>query len=271
MAHPTVGAALPVAMLAGCREWLLEGQRDLEIQDAFRPEVLDGDWGALVRQARAALDGYTGRLGIHGPFDGLTLMSRDPQVRALVTGRLRQGLEFAAEVGATHMVVHSPFIFLGTPFLPHSAGFDQAAQFELVHATLEPVLALAQQANCTLMIENILDKNPAPLLELVRSFRSEYVRMSLDTGHAFITHQDGGPPPDQWVRAAGELLGHVHLQDTDGHIDRHWAPGAGRINWYALFEALGSLDHQPRLIVELRQQHESSHAAQWFAQHGLAR
>jgi sugar phosphate isomerase/epimerase len=266
----TVGAAMPIDQLVHYREWLIEDQRDLEIQDAFQPEVLDGDWCPRIGQARDMLDGYTGRLGIHGPFDGLTLMSRDPQVRALVAARLCKGLEFGAELGATHMVIHSPFQFFGHPFVSHTVNAGRVDQIGLVHATLERVLPLAQQANCTLVIENILDTNPAPLLALVKSFGSEHVRMSLDTGHAFLTHRIGGPPPDQWVHEAGAFLGHLHLQDNDGNLDRHWAPGNGNINWFALFEALGTLQHQPRMIIEVRNKQDIGRAATWFEQRGLA-
>lgn len=270
--RPVVGAAMPIALLPTYRDWLLEGQRDLEIQDvAIRPELLDGDWSGLVRQARATLDGYTGRLGIHGPYDGLTLLSRDPRARALMTDRLRQAIEFGAALGASHLVCHSPFIFFGGPFLPHSAAFEQADQIKLIQAVIEPVLPLAQQAHITLMIEDIQDKNPAPLLAVIRSFNSEHVRLSIDTGHAYITHLAGGPTPDGWVRAAGELLGHVHLQDSDGQFDRHWAPGDGAINWYALFDALASLAHQPRLIIELRNRDHIGRGAAWLAAHDLAR
>ncbi len=267
---PTVGAAMPIDQLVHYREWLIEDQRDLEIQDAFQPEVLDGDWCPRIGQARDMLDGYTGRLGIHGPFDGLTLMSRDPQVRALVAARLCKGLEFGAELGATHMVIHSPFQFFGHPFVSHTVNAGRVDQIGLVHATLERVLPLAQQANCTLVIENILDTNPAPLLALVKSFGSEHVRMSLDTGHAFLTHRIGGSPPDQWVHEAGAFLGHLHLQDNDGNLDRHWAPGNGNINWFALFEALGTLQHQPRMIIEVRNKQDIGRAATWFEQRGLA-
>ena len=270
-ALPTVGAAMPITQLVHYRDWLIDGQRDLEIQDAFLPEILDGTWRPLVRTTHDMLDGYTGRLGIHGPFDGLTLMSRDPQVRALVAGRLCQGLEFGAELGATHMVIHSPFQFFGHPFVAHAASAGRADQIGLVHATLEHVVPFAQQANCTLVIENILDTNPAPLLALVKSFGSAHVRMSLDTGHALLTQRSGGPPPDQWVHEAGSLLGHLHLQDNDGNLDRHWAPGDGNINWMALFEALSRLHHQPRLIIEVRHKEDIGRAATWFKHRGLTR
>jgi sugar phosphate isomerase/epimerase len=48
------------------------------------------------------------------------------------------------------------------------------------------------------------------------------------------------------------MLTHVHLQDSDGFADRHWAPGQGNIPWAAVFGALGRLNSNPRLILELR-------------------
>jgi sugar phosphate isomerase/epimerase len=267
---PTLGAALPARLLATYREWLISDQRDLELQDPVFPHVLDGDWQPLVRQIRDVLDGYNGRMGIHGPFLSLDMLGYDPKIRAVVVERYRQALHLAAEIGASHMVIHSPFIFFGSPFLPHSPSAGQQEQIAQIQATLEEIVPLAEQARCTLMIENIQDTNPAPLLAVVRSFNSEYVRMSLDTGHAFITHRIGGPTPDQWVREAGALLGHVHLQDSDGHLDRHWLPGDGNLNWFALFEALGALEQRPRLILEVRNQSELLRGVEYLRGRGVA-
>jgi sugar phosphate isomerase/epimerase len=78
------------------------------------------------------------------------------------------------------------------------------------------------------------------------------VRVSLDTGHANYAHlSTGGPPIDYYVHAAGDLLHHVHLQDTDGYADRHWNPGEGNVPWREVFRALGRLSSNPRLILEV--------------------
>ncbi len=69
----------------------------------------------------------------------------------------------------------------------------------------------------------------------------------------------------------GPLLGHLHLQDSDGNIDRHWAPGKGNLNWYALFEALGTLSHNPRLILEIKAKDQLRQSAAWLEERGLAR
>ncbi|NJN18546.1 MAG: sugar phosphate isomerase/epimerase [Oscillochloris sp.] len=270
-ALPTIGAAMTIDKLAIYRDWLIDGRRDLEIQDAVSPQVLDGDWRGEARRGRALLEGFEGRLGIHGPFLGLTLTAHDPMVREVVIARLRRGLEFAGELGATHMVVHSPFLSFGSPFLPFVPASRRTHEIGLAHAVIEPLLPLAEQLHCMLVIENIVDANPAPLLDLIHSFDSPLVQASLDTGHATITQRTGGPPPDQWVREAGPLLAHVHVQDSDGHLDRHWAPGDGAINWYALFEAIGELAHQPRMVLELRDHSHIPRGAAYLAERGFVR
>jgi sugar phosphate isomerase/epimerase len=268
---PLVGAAMLVAELPYYGGWIMEAGRDLELQDPAYPSVLDGDWQATVRQAKSILDGHSGRIGVHGPFVGLNLIAGDPKVRTVVTDRLRQGIDFAQAVGGTHMVMHSPFQFFGHHMLAESPAFGLTRSLAEAHKTLDPVIDLARQAGITLVIETIHDTHVRPLLALIDAFAADVVRLSIDVGHAFITHQSGGPSPDQWVREGGNRLAHLHLQDTDGLWDRHWGPGHGQINWFALFEALGTVNSNPRLILELSDKRDLGRAAQWLAAKGYTR
>lgn len=81
------------------------------------------------------------------------------------------------------------------------------------------------------------------------------------------------PPLDYFIKAAGDDLKHMHIQDADGHADRHWRPGKGSINWVAVFEALRDTGANPRLIVELDtpNRHEVRRGADWLIEQGLAR
>jgi sugar phosphate isomerase/epimerase len=268
---PTLGAALFIKSIAAHKEWLCEEPHDLEIQDPVMPAVLDGNWKSLVKQARLELDGFKGRLGIHGPFLGFSLIAGfDPKIASAVIARLRTALEFAGELEAEYMVIHSPFIGFGaSPFSISALPRDMFNERIFIQTIIEGILDQAKSAKCMIVIENIQDNNTVPLCELVRSFNSEYVRMSIDVGHAFITHQHGGPTPDQWVRDAGTLLSHMHLQDSDGQTDRHWAPGDGNVNWFAIFEELLILEDKPRLILELRDHRNIERAAQYLSNRGF--
>lgn len=248
---PVVGAALPIESVEHLRDWLFGKDRDLELQDFVQPNVLDGDWQAIVGRYESLLDGYRGRIGIHGPFFGFDMSTVDPQVQAIAQQRFLQGLGICEALGATHMVVHSPFTHW------HHDNFDNGAWlkdhlFEACHTNLAPVVRRAEDIGCELVIENIQDVDPRERVRLAESFDSPMVRVSVDTGHAQWAHKaTGAPPVDYFVKAAGNNLAHVHLQDADGCADRHWLPGVGTILWPAFFEALRDYADNPRLVIEV--------------------
>lgn len=268
---PLLGAAIPLASLELYKDWIIADQRDLEIQDFVMVDVLNGDWEARVDRAKALLDGYAGRLGIHGPFWGFGLASQDPDIRAIVTRRMEQGLAVCEALGATQMVIHSPY---STWHYNNRDNLPDARQqvVDLTHATLDPVIARAESANVTMVLENIEDKDTDDRCLLAESFDSPAVRVSVDTGHAHYAHgSTGAPPVDYYITRAGEQLHHVHLQDADGFADRHWAVGKGTVNWHAVFAALAPLGDRPRLILELRDKGGILPSAAYLQELGLAR
>ncbi|WP_171129618.1 MULTISPECIES: sugar phosphate isomerase/epimerase [unclassified Ruegeria] len=252
MTELKLGAALMVSDLPAHRDWLIDGQRDLEIQDFIFAENLGDAALDLVATAKSQLIGYSGRLGIHGPFYDLPLDCRDPEVRMIVQKRLDQGLDAAAALGATQMVMHSPY----STWSAYNLDADikaRAEKLKRAHDTLIPVVARAGALGVELVIENIEDKNPMDRITLADSFGVDHVRASLDTGHAHYAHgATGAPPVDYYVRVAGAKLAHVHIQDADGFADRHWAPGQGTVNWHAVFAALAESAPMARLVLELK-------------------
>lgn len=275
---PLLGASTSIKRLEHNLDWFMTGNRDVELTDTVLTAIYDNDfehlkgmynedspwtlegWKTLANRANQMLTGYTGRIGIHGPFVDIPTFVLDKKISEVTSLRFNQALEFAAEVGATQMVVHSPWEFFGGAHVPHSGDGDRSMVIGRVHRLFDRVLPNAKAANCEIVIETIFDKRTGPLIELVRSFDSPLVRLSIDFGHTYLMQQAGGPPPDQWVRDAGDLLAHTHIQDNDGLSDRHWPAGRGNVNWYAVFNALKELDIMPRLILETGDY-------QWVADH----
>ena len=265
----TLGVALLLEQIQEVPDWIIDDQHDLEIRD-FHEYGITASWHPTVDKAKEILEGYKGQLSIHGPDPCITFTPMDSEIADIVKRRFLQSLEACEALGADQMVIHSPFIFNGNPFLPHQDRMGHDSLFERAHQTLDDIVPLAEQIGCTLVIENVWDQSPGLLLDLIRSFDSERVQFCFDIGHAYIAHLNGGPPPDYWIRESGAWLKQVHLHDTDGYSDRHWPPGYGQVNWTIIFEELDKLDHTPRLICECPPKYLQQ-VTGWFQQMGWAR
>lgn len=246
-----VGAALTLLDLPKYRDWLFADARDIELQDFCFATVLNGDWAAFADLARKQLDGFEGRLGIHGPFSGFEIDTKDPDVRAVVQRRMDQALDVCADIGAVQVVVHSPYrAWDHANVALKRRGWED--RFEAAHKVMGAAVKRAGDMGVTFVIENIQDVDPGERARLAESFGSDAVRLSVDTGHALWAHHaTGAPPPEEFIRQAGAQLGHVHLQDADGWADRHWALGEGIICWEPLMRAIADTGADPHLILEL--------------------
>ena len=264
---PILGAAIRLNRLPELKNWILDLQRDVEIQDPTRDFPI-GSWIDKAALWKFEMPGYTGRLGVHGPYDGVAIASSDPDAQSYTQRKLLDCLDFCEAIGATHCVVHSPFHFLGSSAACHTPTFGLASLIDCAHETLDPVERRAAAIGCTLVIENIFDRHTAPLRALVDSFDSPFVQRSVDTGHARIAEKTAsGPSPEFCILEAGAQLAHIHLQDTNGENDYHWTPGEGDINWTAIFRAIAKIPSNPRLIIEVK---EVLATANYFKQQNLA-
>lgn len=265
MTKPTIGAAIVLRHFDILRDWLFEQDRPVEIQDFVSPEVIAADTSELVAVWKTQLNGHKGPRGIHGPFFGLDLSNPDTEIRRIIQTRLIKGVEIAASLDADLMVVHSPFNYW------HALNYTnythlRPALMEACADCLVPVLSAAQTHGVTLVLENIDDTNPSDRADLADMINHPRLRLSVDTGHAELAHCNYGAPPvvDTLVQA-GARLAHVHLQDVDGHADRHWHPGNGRICWRPVMQQIHHSIGAPRVVLEVRDNmHQLAQTAVWL-------
>lgn len=265
-----IGACLMAHEIAGHRDWLFDTDRDIEIQDFMSHAALSHDFDATVSAVRHALQGHAGRVGIHGPFEGIDIDNKDPELQPLIAARFIRGLEAADAIGARQMVLHSPYTLWYQNNIHNGADYA-ADKLARIHEVLGGVVRRAEVLGITLVIENIHDVDPATRRQMVDSFGSGAIAVSIDTGHAHLARRmSGAPPVDYFVRDAGDQLAHVHLQDLDGHADRHWPPGEGEIEWHAVFAALSDCTSAPHLVLELQQEAKIPVAFAYLKGQGLA-
>ncbi len=267
--RPTIGAQLSVLDLEKHRDWLLEYDRDLELPEFCMADILKAPQ-PFIDMARKYLSGWQGRLGIHGPFSGFELDVKDSDMRGIVQTRLDQALDVCDALDARQMVIHSPYNHWDMGNLDNTPR-SRAAKCDAVLTTLQPAIQRAEALGVMMVMENIQDCDPDMRAEVVRAADSVALRLSVDVGHAHWAHVTcGAPPADRFIRAAGDLLGHVHLQDCDGYADRHWPIGCGNICWNGVFEALEDCHSHPHLIVEINEFDRVPESVTHLAQLGLA-
>lgn len=247
---PIIGAQLTVLDLPKHRDWLIEKNRDLELPEFCMADILAAP-DPFIAMARTALDGWSGRLGIHGPFAGFELDVKDRDIRAVVQTRIDRALDVCEKLGATQMVLHSPYDGWDAHNLDNRPT-DRARRIAAILDTLAPGLRRAEDQGVEIVLENIKDTDPAHRAAVIEAAASPALKLSVDIGHAYWAHVScDAPPVDRFVAAAGERLAHVHLQDADGYADRHWVLGEGTIPLAPIFAELADLATNPRLIVEI--------------------
>ena len=268
MTAPIIGAQLSVLDLDKNRDWLFEADRDLELPEFCMADILRNP-DTFIDMALDKLDGWNGRLGIHGPFSGFELDVKDRDMRAVVQTRIDQALAVCERLGATQMVLHSPYDHWDHCNLDN-ARKNRAGRIAAILDTLAPALDRAENQGVVMVLENIKDVSPMDRLAVIEAADSPALKVSVDVGHAHWAHKNtGAPPADRFISMAGDHLAHVHLQDSDGHADRHWPLGQGDIGFHAIFRALAALKSQPHLIVEINEFDQVQASAAHLAQLGL--
>lgn len=249
---PVIGAQLSVLDIDRHRDWLFEKDRDVELPEFSLADILRAP-EPFIQMAKSKLDGWNGRLGIHGPYSGFELDARDKEIRSVVQNRLDQALDVCEALSAQFMVVHSPFDQWDADNTA-DAPKEMEKRVSTVVETLQPAIKRAENIGCALVLENIKDVDPLHREMVREAANSPALSLSVDTGHAnWAHHQAGAPKVEEFIAHSGANLGHVHLQDTDGQADRHWVLGEGNIDWPGVMASIAKCNSDPHLIVEIRE------------------
>ena len=174
------------------------------------------------------MDGING-VSMHGPFDGLVYLTRDPLLIEVTMKRFIQSINAASFHKVKHLVFHSGYrSFFGANaglqdlFISHSIKFWKDFEKYIPDGT-------------TVYIENVEDENPEIFLRVIQGVNSPKVRCCFDIGHAYVYSP---VPLDKWVSILGKYIGHIYINDNDGKYDRHFPLGKGNI---PLFDVINCL------------------------------
>jgi 5-keto-L-gluconate epimerase len=197
-----------------------------------------------VREVHAACDA-TGvgmssiGTGLAWVRDGLSLTSRDPEVRHRAMTRLQHFIHLGAEFGSV--------VIVGLMKGLAKESNDRAEYDRRLNEALDDCLPVAQESGVTLVLEamNRYESDTLNTIqECVRTierFDSAHLKLHIDTYHMNIEEDQIG----RNILAAGKHIGHVHIADSNRGY-----PGTGHYDFVETIAALKAVGYQGALAVE---------------------
>lgn len=172
-------------------------------------------------------------LVVHLPHGGEDHMvgSSDDDTRDRSIAQFQTSLEAAASIGATKAVIH-------VDAAAHRLLLEVDRRDELVRV-VNDLATDAARHGIDLCVENMRGMNRRRLCpdDVARLARETAGSMTLDTGHARTVGYSDRDIVD-FLDRHGDVVSHVHLNDTRGSTDDHLPFGAGTTDFRSLFAAL---------------------------------
>ena len=229
--------------------YLTAGLLDLFIEHRIQPEIgLEGnvlsanntdDFKKIAEVFQKAGLACT----LHAPFLGLDLGSADMEIRRHSQETLKKAFSLIQVFKPVSIVCH----LSETSALDgrNDEGFDSAIRI------WKELLAIAEQHNTLMMLENTYETDPGRHKKLFQELNSENARFCLDVGHVMAFAKNRW---QDWLPALEPWLGQLHLHDNHGAGDDHLGLGNGTFDFKGLFAYLKKKNLHPIITLEPHQE-----------------
>lgn len=201
-----------------------------------------------------------------------TLASQDRRERELAVRHTTKTIEFAAEMGASTVVMHSGNVDMKrlSPelFMLYAQGKQFSQRFEKMHSKLqvlrdkkvkrqlpflyeglEALLPVLEQHHMVIGIENLPTWEAIPteveLLQLLQHFDSPYIQYWHDIGHGQVRENIRLINHERWLEKLAPYLAGMHVHDVLPPATDHVVPPKGKVD----FTRFTSYMNEAKLLV----------------------
>ena len=186
----------------------------LELAEYCTAWNMDEKFSGVDGVVKKKLEGIWG-CTLHAPYNELFPCAIDKKARELAAYRYRQAIELAKRYGATKVIIHggfTPRIYFPIWYVEQSVGFWKTF--------------LADEPGVEIVLENVMEDDPAWLLDIVKSVDDPRLKLCLDIGHVNAYSK---VPVMDWLEAWAPFISHFHVHNNDGSRDQHNALTDGSI------------------------------------------
>lgn len=226
-------------VLENVEKLVLAGADGVELMmDGPRWDTLDDNWNKLAKELKKT----NIKFSVHPPAWDINLTSQMYELRKVSWDLHVKALHFAAEIGASQMVLHPGFY--GWP------SFDKEEAKRRAREITIQLSEIAKPLGVKLAFENV--GGPMQSLYTFDEYScaldgiDENVGYLIDIGHA---NMNGWDVPKLIRKVSNRLFG-LHIHDNNGKIDEHLPMYEGNLNWEEIYAAMCTVGEDCEFILE---------------------
>ena len=189
---------------------------------------------------------------LHAPYNELFPCAIDKKIRALAAERYRQAIDLAKRYGSEKVIIHGGYngwLYFPVWFTEQSIEFWKDS--------------LREDPGVEIVLENVLEREPGWLLDIVKAVDHPRLKLCLDIGHV---NAYSNVSVFDWLEQWAPYLSHFHIHNNDGSRDQHNALFDGSIPIEELLERAEAFCPDATFTLELMKS-ESSMA--WLREKGV--
>ena len=179
--------------------------------------------------------------GAHLPFASMGVYSAasDKKLEEASRKLIKFGIECAAEIDLDFVTIHLESKNLN----------DEEVKWRKLKEAVEEYLDVAKQYNIVLALENTFG-NFTKIPELVYELKNSLVKMTLDTGHAYLTLKSQFHRKIiQYIESNKDIICNMHVHDSTLKRD-HLMIGRGEIDFKPIIKVLKQANKRYTLNLE---------------------
>lgn len=208
----------------------------LEIAEFCTAWNMDEQFETTHAQVQTEIENTPNRL-LHAPFNELFPCAIDPKARELAAYRYRQAVALAKRYDAKKVIVHGgyhPRSYYPVWYVEQSVAFWKAF--------------LREDPGVEIVLENVLEEDPAWLVQIVEGVDDPRLRLCLDIGHVNVYSKK---PVMDWLTMWAPYLRHFHVHNNDGSWDTHSPLTQGNIPMAEFLQSAHALCPDASITLEL--------------------
>jgi len=213
---------------------------NFEVVDFAFPNILDSEYISVVKRYKAESRFPEKIIGMHGAFLDLYINSLDSAIKKISQERIIRNLEIAKDLNVKYVVFHTNFF----PMIEKESYYRN-----WVNAHVDFWKEIVGKFKITILLENMWDKNPDGVMDVIEKVNSPYLKILFDTGHANFCSK---VPIKNWFEKLGKNIAYIHLNDNTGDVDSEFPAGKGNVNWKEFSSLVKKHCDNPLVCLEVK-------------------